>query len=323
MSYIVVCTEGVALRNTPNFEDRNQTAAGPTVGEQLQGSVVEGANALYYLQTSRGYVPFYKKDGSVVLGPAEQVASYQVVAPRGVGYRKTGSFDDRKPGNGPTAGAIVMGIKSVGGDQIEYLQTSSGFLPIAGHDRVPLLAPMPPGTVPGQQPQHQQAPAPFKPPVPAGVTYGQQPQQYGQQPQQSQYGQPPQQYGQQPQQSQYGAPPQPSYGAPAAAAPAYGAPSQNPGYAPNAVGYNAQPVPVAAPAPPQNSGKAAQAQQAFMRFDTDRSGTIECNEFMNAMAMLGNQMAPADAQCIFMLVDGDGDGRVTLNEFTQHWVMNH
>jgi len=314
---------GVAYRNTPNFEDRNQTTAGPSMGERLQGNVAEGAGGLYYLQSSSGYVPFYKQDGSVVLGPAEQVASYQVTAPNGIAYRKSANMNDRKPEAGPTAGSIAMGIKVTGADGIEYLQTATGFLPITDASRQPLLAQMPPGTMPPGAAQTQQPPPSggYQQAAPTGVQYGgQQPQQsqYGQ-PQQSQYGQPQQsQYGQ-PQQSQYGAAPPPSYPPPAP-------PGQNPGYAPNAVGYGAPPVAMAAPqsmggGPAQ--GKAQQAQEAFQRFDTDRSGTIEVNEFMNAMAMLGNHMAPADGQCIFMLIDSNGDGRVTLQEFTQHWVMNH
>jgi len=334
MSYIVLCPEGVAYRNTPNFEDRNQQTAGPSMGERLQGNVAEGAGGLYYLQTQKGYVPFYKQDGSVVLGPAEQVASYQVTAPNGIAYRKSANMNDRKPEAGPTAGSIAMGIKVVGADGVEYLQTAAGFLPITDASRQPLLAQMPAGTMPPSSAQAQQPPPSggyqqqAAPPPPSGG-YQQQPQQqqYGQ-PQQSQYGQP----------QQYGGAPPPGYAAPPPAPP-----GQNPGYAPNAVGYGAAPVAMAAATgvhygqpqqqqygqpqqsmgggPPQ--GKAQQAQQAFQRFDTDRSGTIEIGEFMNAMAMLGNHMAPADAQCIFMCVDSDGDGRVTLQEFTQHWVLNH
>lgn len=99
MSFTVVCPQGVALRNTPSFNDRNQGVPGPSVGQVLQGQVVPGQNGLNYLQTQQGFVgpvpscavltveagfvPFYKEDGTVVLGPTDQVVSCQVTKDSG------------------------------------------------------------------------------------------------------------------------------------------------------------------------------------------------------------------------------------------------
>ena len=59
------------------------------------------------------------------------------------------------------------------------------------------------------------------------------------------------------------------------------------------------------------------------RFDTDRSGTIEVQEFVGALGLLGTNISLEDAKCMFGIVDGDGDGRVTLPEFTEHWLSNY
>ena len=116
--------QGVAFRNTPNFEDRNPSVAGPAVGDMITGSVVPGDGGLYYLQTSLvGYIPFYRKDSGIILAPHDQARSYQVIppqgarlstaaclsAPPGIAYRLTANFGDTKPGQGPIGGQIVIG----------------------------------------------------------------------------------------------------------------------------------------------------------------------------------------------------------------------
>lgn len=307
MSFTVVCPQGVALRNTPNFNDRNQIIPGPTVGTVLQGTVVPGDGGLYY-QIQQGFVPFYKQDGSVVLGPADQVVSCQVTKDSGIAYRKTADFNDRRQDiPGPSCGQIIIGIQ-VQGSSGQFLQTSAGFVPFADPAGMPLLQTMPPGTLPSDAVHTQQH-------------HPTQPQAYPQQPQQGYAPQQPQAYPQQGYAPHPGAPP-PAY--------SQGYPQQQAhGMGKGAFGAAAAAQQgmgmYGAPARPAPAGqdKRAMARDAFMRFDTDRSGTIELGEFVNAMALLGATLTYEDAQCVFCVVDVDGDGRITLSEFTEHWVANY
>ena len=95
------------------------------MGDVITGSVVPGDGGLYYLHTSRGYVPFYRKDSAIILAPHDQARSYQVIPPQGtrlttgacthrltpsgIAYRLTANFGDTKPGQGPLGGQIVIG----------------------------------------------------------------------------------------------------------------------------------------------------------------------------------------------------------------------
>merc|ERR1711959_565222 len=189
MSFTVVCPQGVAIRNSPNFNDRNNAVVGPTVGTTLQGEVVPGDGGLYYLRTAQGFVPFYKQDGSVVLGPSEQVTSAQVVKNEGVAYRNTAAYEDRRGDMpGPSCGQIIIGIQ-VPGDRAQFLQTSNGFVPFTDPGGNALMKAMPAGTqpsdaapsIPPPRPQMSQggwnpppAPASGAPPPPYSQGFPQQ-----------------------------------------------------------------------------------------------------------------------------------------------------
>jgi hypothetical protein len=69
--------------------------------------------------------------------------------------------------------------------------------------------------------------------------------------------------------------------------------------------------------------KRAAAQQAFQMYDTDRSGTIDMNEFASALGYLGLQISREDAGAIFCIIDSDGNGTLSMTEFIEHYVANY
>eukprot|EP01119_Soliformovum_irregulare_P012326 TRINITY_DN3191_c0_g1_i1.p1 TRINITY_DN3191_c0_g1~~TRINITY_DN3191_c0_g1_i1.p1 ORF type:complete len:319 (+),score=93.62 TRINITY_DN3191_c0_g1_i1:94-957(+) len=149
----------------------------------------------------------------------------------------------------------------------------------------------------------QQRPPQGYPPGPSGPSYGQPPPQQGNYPPQQGYGQPPPQQG--------GYPP----------AQGYGAPSQYPpsqGYAPSGPSYG-QP-------PPQQGGWGASLYGAippqelqnlqawFSSVDTDRSGSITCNELAN-YNLVGRPIGYETASKLIKIFDKQHSGTIEFFEF--------
>lgn len=64
------------------------------------------------------------------------------------------------------------------------------------------------------------------------------------------------------------------------------------------------------------------ARQAFQFYDRDRSGTIDANEFYQALVFLHLNISPETSRAIFDMVDGDRNGRINIDEFTAYYVAN-
>jgi Ca2+-binding EF-hand superfamily protein len=61
------------------------------------------------------------------------------------------------------------------------------------------------------------------------------------------------------------------------------------------------------------------ASAVFRRFDMNRSGMMEYNEWMMAMSALGYMMNPMDAPRLFAMIDRDRSGRISEREFVEYW----
>merc|ERR1711924_537813 len=263
---------------------------------------------------------------------------FAVVFPAGVGYRNSPSYEDRRPGSGPLFGTVVSG-QAVQGDRTTYVNVNGGFLPMQTATGQTILVTL--NTVHTFQINSQvelRRSCNFEDRIGGSVSHGQviqgqvcggsandayiyTPQGYiplldkataqplctfqdpgAPPPAMPQYAPPP------------GPPPMPQY-APPQASPATGyAPPPPPQYS-----GNAPPPPppsgFGAPPPPPDGGKREQAIAAFRRFDTDRSRSIDLNEFKLALRQLGFHGSDDDIACIFCVVDVDGDMQVTENEF--------
>jgi Ca2+-binding EF-hand superfamily protein len=58
-------------------------------------------------------------------------------------------------------------------------------------------------------------------------------------------------------------------------------------------------------------------KKVFNFFDTDGSGTIECNELQEAFKRMGKLYSKADIDIMLSQVDADHSGRLTLDEFAK------
>jgi len=57
----------------------------------------------------------------------------------------------------------------------------------------------------------------------------------------------------------------------------------------------------------------------FDRFDTDKNGTIDEDEFSALVASLGVQFTPEQTQTAFLAIDIDGNRRIDFREFKGWW----
>jgi len=56
-------------------------------------------------------------------------------------------------------------------------------------------------------------------------------------------------------------------------------------------------------------------RQAFLMFDSDRSGYISVAEFMYVLGKLGEKLSVDEAEEIISEADADGDGQISFEEF--------
>merc|ERR1711865_47436 len=81
-TFKVTFPNGIAYRNSPNYNDRITTTRGPTNGSVLTGSVVQSDVQYLQIQNSNGgfvYVPLYATNGQQLMQPVQQQTT--VVAP--------------------------------------------------------------------------------------------------------------------------------------------------------------------------------------------------------------------------------------------------
>eukprot|EP00667_Euglena_gracilis_P005968 EG_transcript_6014 len=64
----------------------------------------------------------------------------------------------------------------------------------------------------------------------------------------------------------------------------------------------------------------AQARQAFHRFDRNRDGFLDVNDFLQAIRELGLGTTMEDAEQLFSMVDEDGSGTMDEEEFVSHCI---
>lgn len=62
------------------------------------------------------------------------------------------------------------------------------------------------------------------------------------------------------------------------------------------------------------------AQDMFKRFDTDNSGTISHDEFIQALDSFGLNLSFDASKKMLDSFDSNGDGVVSLEEFTEHFM---
>lgn len=60
-------------------------------------------------------------------------------------------------------------------------------------------------------------------------------------------------------------------------------------------------------------------ENAFAKYDTDRSGFIEADELRGLLAELGATLSPKEAKRALQILDVDGSGMIELEEFKQWW----
>ncbi len=58
---------------------------------------------------------------------------------------------------------------------------------------------------------------------------------------------------------------------------------------------------------------------AFNRFDDDRSGTIDRQEFEQLLATIGADMSDDEIDEGFATIDVDGSGQIEFDEFVDWW----
>eukprot|EP00029_Vermamoeba_vermiformis_P014376 TRINITY_DN9495_c0_g1_i1.p2 TRINITY_DN9495_c0_g1~~TRINITY_DN9495_c0_g1_i1.p2 ORF type:complete len:144 (+),score=29.57 TRINITY_DN9495_c0_g1_i1:25-432(+) len=73
--------------------------------------------------------------------------------------------------------------------------------------------------------------------------------------------------------------------------------------------------------PPHIAQRMMNASAIFRRFDMNRSGMMEYNEWMMAMSALGYMMNPMDAPRLFSMIDRDRSGRISEREFVEYWAQ--
>lgn len=59
----------------------------------------------------------------------------------------------------------------------------------------------------------------------------------------------------------------------------------------------------------------------YSRADVDYSGTLNFNEWKNAMAQLGYNFMPGQDMQMFRQIDKDGSGTISEREFCEFWVF--
>ena len=116
-SYIVLDPKGVAWRQTPTFNDRVASVAGPAFGEKLQGDIVQGALGDYYLHTARAKLPPTDVSSTdqptaapSTSGTAAPKTKWEVVSENGVLWRNSPNYADcNRNISGAHPGAILEG----------------------------------------------------------------------------------------------------------------------------------------------------------------------------------------------------------------------
>ena len=62
-------------------------------------------------------------------------------------------------------------------------------------------------------------------------------------------------------------------------------------------------------------------EAAFARFDSDKNGRLDRDEFEKLLDALGSTLSPRDRELGFLLVDADGDRVITREELLAWWEI--
>ena len=65
------------------------------------------------------------------------------------------------------------------------------------------------------------------------------------------------------------------------------------------------------------------AKHAFSMYDTDKSGTIDVNEFYKALSYLGISISYENTKAIFEIIDTDKNGTLNIPEFIDYYCANY